>query len=341
MTHEHYMHRCIYLAKLAGSSVGKNPNVGAILVHQDRIIGEGYHQKFGEAHAEVNAIHSVKEADKSLIPDSTLYVSLEPCNIHRKTPPCSDLILRHKINEVVVGCEDPNPSIAGSSLTFLAANGVKVTKNICEQEAKRLLAPFKVNVLEERPFITIKFAQSKDFYISKEGEQTWLSSQSSKVFSHKLRSLNQGILIGNRTAIIDNPSLTNRLYSGSHPLRICIDPKNKIPKESILLQDEYETLIINEESRKTPLKSNKEQWTMNLDLPEILQRLYSEKNIARLIVEGGRTTINRFLKEELWDIAYVINTEKILKSGVKAPTITGRLVDKLTLENDHISVITR
>jgi diaminohydroxyphosphoribosylaminopyrimidine deaminase/5-amino-6-(5-phosphoribosylamino)uracil reductase len=339
MKHEIYMQRCFQLAKLAGSEVGTNPNVGALLVHDEKIIGEGYHEKFGAPHAEVNAIASVSDSNKHLIPDSTLYVSLEPCNIHRKTPPCSQLILRHKIKTLVVGCQDPNPEIAGSSLSFLERNGVQIIKNICRQEAEELIAPFTVNILENRPFITIKFAQSKDFFISQEGYQTWLSSESSKIFSHQLRSLNHGILIGNRTAIIDNPSLTNRLYSGSSPLRICIDPKNKIPFDSVLFQDEFPTLIINESERKEKLKSNKEQWTMSISLNDLVTKLYTNKGVGRLIVEGGSKTIESFLKEELWDMAHVINTNRLLHKGVKSPTINGRLSGKMSLENDTVFTI--
>lgn len=341
MTHEHYMGRCLDLALLAGADVGGNPNVGAVLVHNDRIIGEGYYKAYGEPHAEVNAIANVQEVDKDLIPYSTLYVSLEPCNFHGKTPPCSDLILRNKIKKLVVGCEDPNPKIAGKSLQFLSSNGVKITSNICKERAEEVIDPFRVNILLNRPFISIKFAQSSDFYISKKGEQTWLSNEHSKVFSHKLRSLNHGILIGNKTANIDDPSLTNRLYSGPNPLRICIDRENKIKVDSKLLQDEFDTLLINEQKRKEKLNSNKVQWTMPIELSSILERLTKEKNIYRLIIEGGAKTIKHFLCEDLWDQAYVINCKKILQDGIKAPVVNGRLKEKFRLGSDSVLWIKR
>lgn len=341
MKNEYYMQRCFQLARLAGGDVGKNPNVGSVLVHEDRIIGEGYHEKFGAAHAEVNALKSVSVSEKHLIPYSTLFVSLEPCNIHRKTPPCSELILKHKIKSVVVGCEDPNPAIAGTSLTYLEQNGIHITRNFCQKEAEEVIAPFRVNILENRPYVSIKFAQSKDFYISQKDKQTWLSSASSKIFSHQLRSLNHAILIGNRTAIIDNPQLSNRLYTGASPLRICIDPQNKIPRTSTLLQDEAPTLIINEEEIKSKLSSNKEQWTMPINLSVILRKLYKEKQIGRLLIEGGSKTINGFLKEGLWDQAYVIKTNQILHKGVKAPSVNGRLTASILLEDDLIIHITK
>ena len=219
---EIYMHRAIELATLAKANVGANPNVGAVLVYKDRIIGEGFYEKFGEAHAEVNAINSVREEEKPFIADSTLFVTLEPCNFYGKTPACSEFILKNKIKNLVIGCEDPNPKIAGSSLSYLRQKGVHIMSGILESDCRALIAPFRTNILFQRPYITIKFAQSKDFYLSKKGEQTWLSNSYSKLFSHKLRSENNAILIGTETAQIDDPELTNRLYSGNSPLRIVL-----------------------------------------------------------------------------------------------------------------------
>nr|WP_235292292.1 bifunctional diaminohydroxyphosphoribosylaminopyrimidine deaminase/5-amino-6-(5-phosphoribosylamino)uracil reductase RibD [Portibacter lacus] len=332
------MLRCIDLAQKAGGRVRLNPNVGAVLVHNDQVIGEGYHERYGGPHAEVNAINSVAPENKHLIADSTLYVSLEPCNIHGKTPPCAMLILKNNIKKLVVGCEDPNPRMAGSSLSFLASKGVHITTNIKQSECEKLIQPFKVNILNNRPFITIKFAQSKDFFMSKEGEQTWLSNRFSKIWSHQLRSENHGILIGSNTAVIDNPALTNRLYSGDSPLRICIDRKNSVPDESTLLTDSLPTLMINETPRKN-LKEHKDQWTFDLDLSILLSRLYKEKQIGRLIVEGGAYTIGKFLDNKLWDQAMIINTERVLGSGIKSPNIIGKLEGELNLESDKILTI--
>ncbi|MCL4106734.1 UNVERIFIED_CONTAM: hypothetical protein GTU68_048178 [Idotea baltica] len=338
MNHDSYITRCIDLANSAGGNVKLNPNVGAVLVNNNRIIGEGYHQEYGGPHAEVNAINNVSENDKHLIPESTLYVSLEPCNIQGKTPPCSSLILKHGIKKLVVGCVDPNPRIAGTSLDFLAAKGVDIIKNVKQNECEQLIKPFKVNILKNRPYVTLKFAQSKDFYISRKGEQTWLSNEYSKVWSHKLRSENHGILIGTNTAIIDNPSLTNRLYSGTSPLRICIDLKNKISENSYLLSDLHPTLLINEIPRKN-LPTNKEQWTRPFNMKSMLEELYKEKQIGRLIVEGGAYTLKRFIAENLWDRAFVINSMKKLEEGVKSPNVIGYLENSLSLESDKLLTI--
>lgn len=340
--HEIYMKRCIELAKRAGPNVLTNPNVGAVIVHNGRIIGEGYHKKFGGAHAEVEAIKSVKNNDKHLICDATLYVSLEPCNHVGKTPACTNLIIEHKIREVFIGCLDPNPQMAGNSLHHLQEKGINIHCGILEEEAKGLIAPFSRNISEKRPFITLKFAQSKDFFISKENEQTWLSNELSKTLSHQLRSEANAILIGTKTALIDNPELTNRLYPGASPLRIVLDRNNSLPLTAKLLSDEYPTLIISEKRRKDLKNKLKEQWILRFDdslIERLMQWLTLEKQIGKLIIEGGAFTINQFIQKNLWDQALVINTQKVLENGIKAPVIHGHLIKKITLEDDDVLFI--
>ena len=337
------MKRAVHLAKLSAGNVGTNPNVGAVLVFENKIIGEGYYEVFGGKHAEVNAVESVGKEMKHLIAKSTLYVSLEPCNFYGKTPPCSELILKHKIKDLVVGCVDPNPKIAGSSLKFLAENGVQITKSILKESCERLIQPFRTNIIENRPYVTIKFAQSKDFYISKKDQQTWLSNEYSKVYSHKLRAENNAILIGTSTAVIDNPSLTNRLYKGSSPLRVVLDRSNRIPDATHLLSDDNHTLIISESLRNLANKK-KEQWVLSFDenlISSLLEQLYIKKDIGRLLVEGGSQTINSFLKPNLWDEAIVINTRQNLIDGVKAPNVQGRLIKGWQLGDDMIQKIER
>ncbi len=342
--HELYMSRCIELAKLAKGQVKTNPNVGALLLYENRIIGEGYHAFFGGPHAEVEAIQSVKPIDFQYIKDSTLYVTLEPCNIQGKTPPCSLLILENKIKKMVIGCKDPNPKMSGSSLQFLRERGVQIIENVLEKECLKLILPFTINILLQRPFITIKFAQSKDLFLAKKGEQTWLSNDYSKILSHKLRNDSNGILIGTKTAEIDNPQLTNRLFGKNSPLRIVLDRNNKLSNQINLLSDPFKTILINEKIRKDLNSKIKEQWVIpyNGDLLNVLlERLYSEKNIGRLIVEGGARTITHFIKMRLWDEALIITVNKKLGDGIRAPIVEGGLEDQYNLGEDKVVLISR
>ncbi|WP_235298928.1 bifunctional diaminohydroxyphosphoribosylaminopyrimidine deaminase/5-amino-6-(5-phosphoribosylamino)uracil reductase RibD [Portibacter marinus] len=340
MSHEEYMWRCIYLASMANGGVGINPNVGAVIVHNDVIIGEGYHQQYGGPHAEINAINSVSKENLWKLSEATLYVTLEPCNHFGLTPPCCDRILKEKMPHVVVGCEDPNPKMAGSSLKKLQNNGVHVTKGVLQKECQSLIHPFRVNITEKRPFVTLKFAQSKDFYFGYSHEQVWLSNAYSKIWSHQLRSRNHAILIGTQTALIDNPSLTNRLYSGKSPLRVVIDKDNQIPITHQLLNDEEPLLTINQKHR-AGLKPQKEQWTMEVNLIKLLARLYEEKKVGRMIVEGGAMTIKSFIENGLWDQAAVVNTSKELRTGIESPQIKGVLKSQMNLGNDHLTFINK
>jgi len=340
LTDEIYIKRCIDLALSSAGRVGLNPNVGAVLVHDGRIIGEGVYEYFGGPHAEVNAIASVSEEDRPLMKESTMYVSLEPCNFYGKTPPCSERILKHQIPRLVVGCEDPNPKIAGSSIAHLRSNGVDVHISALKEECKQVIEPFKVNILNNRPFITIKFAQSNDLYMGKKGKQVWISNPLSKQWSHKLRSENHAILIGTNTALVDDPSLSNRLWSGDNPLRIVLDKENKIPSKSQLLSDDLPLIIVNENSR-AGLKNVKTQWTMPMDLTTLMERLYKEKDVGRLIVEGGAATIKSFKREGLWDRACVITSPKLLESGIKAPNLNGRLISCLDIGEDQLKIFSK
>ncbi len=344
-THEDFMKRAIELAKKGGGYVGSNPNVGAILVYENKVIGEGAYREFGGPHAEVNAVNDVSEENKKLISESTLYVTLEPCNFHGKTPPCSELILKNKIKNLVVGAIDPNPKIAGKSLAYLKDKGLKVVKGIMKKECQQLILPFRKNILENLPYITLKVAQSKDFYISKKGSQTWITNEYSKVLSHKLRAEHQAILIGTNTALIDNPSLTNRSYTGAHPLRIVIDKSNQIPTTHALISDDFPSLILNTKFRDETLAADKEQWIIDFEegdwLEAFLSRLYNEKKVGRLLIEGGTYTINKFLKQGLWDQAYIITAPVKLGDGVKAANVAGRLEDSFLLHEDKVDVIKR
>lgn len=340
-TDELYITRCFELAKLGGKATKTNPMVGAVLVHDNRIIGEGYHKAYGGPHAEVNCLNSVKEADQSLIPDSTLFVSLEPCCFHGKTPACTNLILENGIKDVRISAMDPFPEVNGKGLQILKDKGVKITQGILEERGKRLIEKFVYNNMHKRPYIILKIVESQDGFIGQEGKQVWLSNKPSKILSHKWRSEVDGIMIGTNTAVIDNPRLTTRLYPGDDPIRIVFDNKERIPKTHHLLSDSLKTTIITasetyntgEQPNKTVLKLNTEE----NQLKYILERLYKQ-DINSLIVEGGANLIKSFVKIGLWDECRVIRCKKQLNEGIKSPLVVMKYAQKYELDGDLVVI---
>lgn len=336
MTHDFYIRRCFQLAKLGGKEVQSNPQVGAVLVYQDRIIGEGYHKNYGGPHAEVHAVESVKETDRSLIKDATLYVSLEPCCIDSKTPACSDLIIRNQIKKVIVSCTDPNPKMSGQSLKLLKEKGVEVISGILEKEGIQLIAPFK-SQLNGLPYITLKWAKSKDHFMGKKDESIWLSNAASKVYAHKLRSQNDGILVGTNTAILDNPALTTREYPGDSPTRIVIDRNLKTPRTYHIWDGAVPTLFIcsKKEAPQTNIDFIELDFDSDVFLSQVLSHLFKH-GIYRLLIEGGQATLRQLIKQNLWNEAHIIQTNKTLTEGLKSPLIHGDLVENLSLNEDQI-----
>lgn len=339
-----YLSRCITLAKLAGKNTKTNPMVGAVLVYENRIIGEGYHQKFGKTHAEVNCLSSVKSEDRGLISLSTLYVSLEPCCIKRKTPACTNLIIENKIPKVVIGCLDPNADVNGLGVEVLKEKGINV-EVVNDTECDQLISKFKAN-LQKRPYIILKWAQSFDNYMGHKDKQIWLSNSYSKVFAHKLRTEVDGILIGKNTAALDNPKLNARDYDGEHPLRIVLDEHLELDRTLHLLSDDEPSLIIN--GIKNEKQVNKQYVKVDSikDIEEILSVLY-QNEIYNVLVEGGKAVLDWFIKNKQWDEAYVIKTQtKLLiefneKELIKSPIIEGNLVDQIDLGDDEIIHIRR
>ncbi|MDA8692645.1 bifunctional diaminohydroxyphosphoribosylaminopyrimidine deaminase/5-amino-6-(5-phosphoribosylamino)uracil reductase RibD [Saprospiraceae bacterium] len=332
------MQRCFDLAQLAGKNVKSNPQVGAVIVYNDKIIGEGYHKVFGDHHAEINAFNSVKDKDKHLLKDSTLYISLEPCCISRKTPPCTDAIIQSGIKEVVYSVEDPNADIAGRSEKLLAEHNINVTKGILSRKGAQLILPFKAN-LKVRPYVILKFAQSSDAYIGKRGKRVIISNEYSQILNHKWRSEVDGILIGYQTALADDPQLNNRLWTGDTPLRIVLDPKDELSDNIKLRADDLSTLFVNDEVKKTLTNAHKELIniapTENF-ISDLLEMLY-KKSVYSLIVEGGAKTIRKFIEANLWDEARVITSNTPLRSGIKAPYITGIPISKYSILNDEVT----
>lgn len=339
--HSDYIKRCFVLARRGGKHVKSNPHVGALLVFEDRIIGEGWHQQIGGAHAEVNAIASVADKDQHLIEHATLYVSLEPCNRYGRTGPCSELILKHRIKHVVVSSLDP--TIGGESLEYLESKGVKTEAGICADEGGQLIGSFVRNTEDAQPYVILKYAQSHDFYMAKPDEQFWISNAYSKVLAHKWRSEIDGILIGVNTLLIDNPQLNSRLYPGDSPLPIIIDPALRSNPKSKLFQNKMKPLIFTNKSSSSDLEGAdiiKIDFSAN-PLDQILSILFKDFNICRLMVEGGVKTLNSFIAKELWDEARIIRSPKEMKDGQKAPTIVGRIMDSYSLADDKISIMSR
>ncbi|MDZ4824303.1 MAG: bifunctional diaminohydroxyphosphoribosylaminopyrimidine deaminase/5-amino-6-(5-phosphoribosylamino)uracil reductase RibD [Flavobacteriales bacterium] len=317
-----YIKRCIQLAEHGLGNVAPNPMVGCVIVHDGKIIGEGFHIEFGGAHAEVNAINSVQ--DQTLLSSSTLYVNLEPCAHHGKTPPCVELILEKKIPRVVVSNVDPNPLVAGKGLQKLRESGVEVMGGICEEEGAHLNRRFFTFHSRKRPYIILKWAQTLDGFLDKERSRSesgmnWITSPSAQPLVHLWRAQEQAILVGKNTVLNDNPLLTVRMVAGKNPLRIAIDSQLEIPSSSTIFSRDANTLIVNE---KQELKSDHVEW-IKIDfgsdvIGQLMTALHS-RQIISLMVEGGAFTLEQFIKQNLWDEARVLTGNKAFGTGLKAP----------------------
>jgi diaminohydroxyphosphoribosylaminopyrimidine deaminase/5-amino-6-(5-phosphoribosylamino)uracil reductase len=336
---EQFMKRCINLALISGKKVGSNPNVGALLVANDRIIGEGFHQQFGKEHAEIVALNDVSVPHRRLIPDSTLYVTLEPCSHHGKTPPCVQRIVDEGIKKVVIGCEDPNPLVSGKGIQFLKDRGVSVYMSGLKYECLHLIRRFRAN-LQQRPYIILKWAQSADNFLSKQNEQTWLSNKYSVALVHKWRSECDGILIGKNTAIIDQPKLDTRHYGGESPLSIVLDSNLEATSFYKNRNHGNKLLIFNKIRDVSVLNFKYIQVPDTKDLALILSMLF-KYGVNTLIVEGGGKILQSFVQSGQWDEARVIKTAHMLGEGILAPQVIGSLNRKIQLLDDEIYYIDR
>ncbi|MNJ90944.1 Riboflavin biosynthesis protein RibD [compost metagenome] len=317
---EKYMLRALQLAKLGGVHVAPNPLVGAVIVHNERIIGEGFHQKYGEAHAEVNAVNSVK--DKSLLSEATIYVTLEPCSHFGKTPPCADLLIRSQFKRVVIAQIDPFAEVAGRGIKKLEQAGIQVDCGILEQQAKELNKRFITFHTKKRPFVSLKWAQTRDGFLAPDSPETgihWISQPETQILTHQERSTEQAILVGRLTVQNDNPSLTTRAFKGPNPIRIILDPELKAPGNSTVFTDGLPTIVLNLLENK---QENEVRYIQleSLEPQSILNTLF-QLNISSVLVEGGANTLARFIEQGFWDEALVITGEKEFKSGISAPLI--------------------
>jgi diaminohydroxyphosphoribosylaminopyrimidine deaminase / 5-amino-6-(5-phosphoribosylamino)uracil reductase len=324
ISHEKYMKRCLELAMQGMSNVAPNPMVGCVIVYDGKIIGEGYHKQYGSAHAEVNAINSV--IDKSLLSKAILYVNLEPCSHSGKTPPCTDLLIQHKIKEVVISNTDPNPLVSGNGIKKLTDAGIKISQGILEREGNSLNKRFFTFHQKKRPYIILKWAKSKDGFIGKQREKIWISDIISKTLVHKWRAEEQAILIGHNTAINDNPSLNVRHWKGKNPIRIILDKNNSLPRNLTIFNGQQETIIFNEikAERESSIEYIKTRFSENL-LDDIMHQLY-KRNILSVIIEGGGKTLKQFIDNGVWDEARVFTSEKNMSTGIPAPVINSKCI---------------
>ncbi len=322
-TDELYMLRCLQLASIGLGNTYSNPMVGSVIVHHGRIIGEGFHHKAGEPHAEVNAVNSVK--DKSLLKESTLYVNLEPCAHYGKTPPCSLLIIDHQIPKVVIGCIDSFSEVAGKGIKMMADKGIEVTVGVLEKESLDLNRRFFTFHNKKRPYVILKWAQTQDGFIDIErnadnyGSPTWITDGHCRQLVHKWRTEEQAILVGTQTAIKDNPSLTVRNWSGKNPVRILIDQNLRVPQSYNLFNTEAQTIIFNR--NKDEKQGHIKYCSLNFDediIPQILQKLH-QFGLQSIIIEGGQQVLQSFINAHLWDEARVFVGNRWFKNGIKAP----------------------
>ncbi|MDD3860092.1 MAG: bifunctional diaminohydroxyphosphoribosylaminopyrimidine deaminase/5-amino-6-(5-phosphoribosylamino)uracil reductase RibD [Bacteroidales bacterium] len=321
--HEKYINRCLELARKGLGSVSPNPMVGSVIVYEDRIIGEGYHRKCGEAHAEVNAVNSV--SDKSLLKKSTIYVSLEPCSHFGKTPPCTDMIIREGIPKIVVGSIDPYFKVAGKGIEKLKTAGREVITGVLEKKCVELNKRFYTFHTKRRPYIILKWAQTKDGYIdyrresSTERKASWITNEYCRTLIHKWRTEEDAFLVGTNTVLLDNPQLTARNWFGRNPLRITIDQDNKLDKNLKIFDNQAETMVFN--SKKDSVENNisliKIDFSIDI-IPQILEKLF-ENQIQSIVVEGGLKTLQAFIDSGFWDEARVFTGKHIFKDGVSAP----------------------
>ena len=342
MNDELLMQRCLHLASLGGGYVSPNPMVGAVVVYEDKIIGEGYHKVYGLSHAEPNAINSVD--DKSLLEKSTLYVSLEPCCHWGKTPPCANLIVKSGIRKVVICNSDPNPKVSGGGVKILKDAGIEVLIGVLEKEGRELNKRFFSRHEKNRPYIILKWAQTLDGFMDIERrnesrESYWITNDALKVWVHRQRAIEDCILVGKNTIINDNPNLNVRYFSGRNPIRMTIDKDLTIPNGRFFFDNSQRTVVFNSQKdfqggETTYVKLDFEK---NV-LEQIIHYIYSDIKTSSLIVEGGKFTLESFIKENLWDEANVLIGNKYFYKGLTSPKelIKSKISEEIYFGSDWI-----
>ena len=338
INHNFFLNKCIELAKNGIGYVSPNPLVGCVIVYNDKIIGQGYHETYGGSHAEVNAINNVKE--KKLLRNSTLYVNLEPCSHFGKTPPCCDLIIKYKIPKVVIGCKDTFSLVNGQGIERMKNAGIEVIEDVLLEESVYLNRRFFTFNDKKRPYIIIKYAKSIDGFIAptNQKEPFWMTSEFSKKLVHKWRADEDSILVGRKTCHVDNPQLNVRFCKGENPKRIIIDPFLKLNKKLKIFNSNSHTFVFNFLSNKLLRGSTFVKLDKNNFLSQLLDYLYRIK-IQSIIIEGGAYTINSFLEAGYWDEARIFTSPIKLKSGIYSPIVNGTTFSESNIGNDKLDII--
>lgn len=321
---EKYMYRCLQLATYGVGHVAPNPMVGAVLVHNDCIIGEGFHHRFGESHAEPNAIYAVK--DESLLKESTLYVNLEPCSHYGKTPPCANLIVDKGIPRVVIGTLDPNPKVSGKGIEILRNAGIEVIIGVLEDACNKLNKRFFIWQKEKRPYVLLKWAQTSDGFIDKirtnaETPPLQISDNITKQLTHKVRSENQAIMVSTNTVFLDNPSLTVRNWPGKNPIRIILDRTSRIPLNYTIFDQAVKTLVFTENPHENSDKINYIILRFDETMLQNMLKIIASQGIHSILVEGGSSLLNSFIRSGLWDEARTEVSDIMIEKGVPAPSL--------------------
>ena len=333
-----FMQRALQLAQLGAGTVSPNPMVGCVIVHNGKIIGEGYHQKYGDAHAEVNAVNAV--SDKSLLSESDIYVTLEPCSHFGKTPPCADLLIKYKFKKVIVCNYDPNPLVAGKGLEKLRQVGIEVEVRLLEEEGRELNKRFFTYIEKKRPYIILKWAESADGFIAKKDyEAVQISNLLSRRFVHKMRSEEDAIMIGTNTVKYDNPTLNTRFWTGKNAVRVLVDKELSLSKNLHVLDNSQKTICYN--SLKDEIIENNifVRTPLNTSIePFILEDLYQRK-IQSIIIEGGTILLQSFIDLGLWDEAFILKSEIILEQGIDAPKIKRKEVLRQKLGDNLLTKV--
>lgn len=334
-----YMHRALRLAELGGVAVAPNPMVGAVIVNNSNIIGEGYHGYYGGPHAEVNAIDSVSQ--RELLSESTLYVTLEPCAHFGKTPPCADLIVKHGFRRVVVACLDSFSEVSGRGIDRMRRAGIHVDVGILESEAREVNKRFFTLHEKGRPYVILKWAHTKDGFLDKlpqnRGEGiNWITGDLVKQLVHQLRSKEQAILVGQRTIAHDDPLLTVREVSGSQPIRVVLDPDGVLSAERKVFQEKGVTWVFVKNGNASALPLHVRQIELESYSIEAILSVLKVEGISSVFVEGGAFTIGQFIDQQMWDEAYVFEGDVFYGEGLLAPMITNAPSETLRMGKDQL-----
>lgn len=341
-THETYMRRCLQLAANGLSAAMPNPSVGAVIVHNNRIIGEGYTSAYGGSHAEVNAVHSVH--DKSLLKEATIYVSLEPCSHFGKTPPCSDLIIKYQIPKVVIGTIDPFAKVAGNGIKKLKNAGCEVILDVLKDECVASNKRFFTFHQHKRPYIILKWAQTQDGFIDKirqandPVEPNWITNPFSRQLVHKWRSEEAAILVGTNTAITDNPKLNTRNWHGSNPVRIVLDKSLRIPNYYSLFDQTVKTIVLTEKSKEANKNLIFETIDFSKNIATQICTIVYNHELQSVIIEGGKQTLQTFIDANLWDEARVFTGNISFHKGIEAPKLSGKLQTTQTILDNSLDI---